>query len=278
MKRVSYILIIYVLCSIHTVSAQQWEIGINAGATGFMGDINPTNPFYFKSAGGGLFVKHNFNPTWGVQAFFNYLHLAGSDKDDKDPYRNSRGRVFNNQVKEFGVRADFNFFKFIPGRQVYRYTPYLFAGVAGVRHSPYILSGGTRYEPEEVKLQASDSVSTKIQKTAISIPFGVGFKYNIKGPWSIGAEVGYRLAFNDQLDNIYDNYPTSSVIPNGVQPELHEISQNGNSLWQNMAFPRGNAADYAGKPIGNGRAFDGYMTAGVTLTFTFISKKCYWWN
>lgn len=192
--------------------AQEWEIGANAAATGFMGDINTSNPFYFKSAGGGLNLTRNFNPTWGLQASYQFLHVRAFDSDSNDPYQRARGDGFENRINELSVRGNFNFFKFIAGRASNRYSPYLFAGFAAFIHRPQ-QSGARAF--------------------ALAIPFGAGFKYNIKGPWSIGTEAAYRTAFTDDIDSITD---------------------------------------------GNAKPNDSYMTAGLTLTYTFISKRCYWWN
>lgn len=258
--------------------AQQWEIGANAGATGFMGDINPTSPFYFQSAGGGLNVNYNLNSTWGFQLSYNFLHLHGSDYDDKDPYRLARGQMFSNKVNELSLRANFNFFKFIPGQELNRYTPYLFAGLGVMKHNPYVvLTGGDKVNLEDLKLQEHSDIS----KMALVIPFGAGFKYNIKGPWSIGAEIGYRTAFNDNIDNVSNSYHRDVVTADAaaVAAEAATGGLVGRPLWDNLAFPDGaNPADYYGKQKGNGKTRDGYMTAGVTLTFTFISKDCYWWK
>ncbi|WP_437918221.1 DUF6089 family protein [Sphingobacterium sp. LRF_L2] len=273
MKHLVYILIVVLWSRFPIAQAQQWEIGGNVGTTGFMGDINPNNPFYFKSIGAGIHVVHNFNPTWGVQASYQYAHLTGSDLDDTDDYRRQRGQMFNNHVSELSVRANFNFFRFIAGRNVNKYTPYLFAGIAGIKHNPYAFTeNGTKHSLEDLQLQEDNTV----KKFAFAIPFGVGFKYNVRGPWSIGAELGYRIALNDNLDNIANNYPYADQYPINYQNTYKELTEE---WWKSIAFPSvESVSDYEGKPKGNGRPHDGYMLAGITVTFTFISKKCYWWN
>lgn len=238
-----------------------------------MGDINPTNPFYFKSLGAGLSLVHNFNPTWGIQASYQYIHLNGSDLDSRDPYLNARGQLFSNNVNELSIRANFNFFKYIVGRQANRYTPYIFAGVAGIIHNPYVYSSnGTTHYLEDLHLQEDN----EIRKFALAIPFGVGFKYNVKGPWSIGAELGYRTVFNDNIDNISNNYPIRSQYPSTYASQYPEMTV---AWWEAVAYPNtGSPETYEGKARGNGRPNDGYVTAGITLTYSFISKKCYSWN
>lgn len=264
-----------------TVLAQQWEVGAHAGITGFMGDINPSNPLYFKSGTGGINTTYNLNPTWGFQLSYNYIHLHASDFDDKNAYRSARGQSFSNKVNEVSLRANFNFFRFIAGRELNRYTPYIFAGLAGITHNPYVkFKDGETIKLADLQLQENNNIS----KTALAIPFGIGFKYNIKGPWSLGAELGYRTAFNNDLDNISSNYPNKDQAE-GVRGNLETNTPPNpppgltSQEWFAIAFPTGeNPADYYGKPRGDGGKRDGYMTAGITLTFTFISPRCYWWN
>jgi len=279
--RTSYIFIfgLAALLSAHRSSAQEWEIGLGLGATGFMGDINPVNPFYFKSAGASLRAKRNFNPTWGVQASFSYLNLRATDRDSNDPYRRLRNRSMRNNLLEFSVRGEFNFFRFIPGRESNKYSPYAFVGVGGIMHNPYVKMGSqTKFELQELELQDEDW-QRPLKKTALSIPVGVGFKRNLLGPWSMGVEVGYRWAMTDHLDNIFGHYPLSDVAPAHLHPGMHEVQEaTNNTLWKDMAFPGGNYDDYLGRAIGNTHTFDGYMTFELTLTYTFISQKCNWWR
>lgn len=271
MKNVIYILLATVLQAVTPVRAQQWEIGAIANGTAFMGDINPSNPFYFQSLGAGLHVVRNFNATWGIQAGYQFVHLHGSDLASNDPYLHARGQLFSNNVHELSVRANFNFFKFVAGRALNRYTPYAFAGLAGIMHNPYVYSSNnTRHYLADLQLQEDN----EIRKFALAIPFGVGFKYNIKGPWSVGAELGYRTVFNDNLDNIANNYPNRMQYPAAYAARYPEITRE---WWEAVAYPGTELAEtYEGKARGNGRPNDGYLTAGVTVVFTFISKQCTW--
>ena len=280
MKRLYYAFFALSTLLCGKVHAQQWEIGVHGAATGFMGDINPDNPLYFKNAGGGFFVKRNLNSTWGIQVAYNYLRLQGNDKDASDPYRQLRGRSFYNNAHELSARADFNFFRFIPESGVNRYTPYLFAGLAVVKHNPYVnFQQEGKKNLADLMLQVDQAGNAiTINKIALAIPIGGGFKYNISGPWTIGAEIGYRTAFNNNLDNISGYYPLSGEAPTELDKDFTDKRPDGSSYWQNIAFPNGDVENYKGKAIGHGRKRDGYMTAGFTLTYTFIDRRCYWWK
>ncbi|TJZ62751.1 PorT family protein [Sphingobacterium olei] len=264
-----YIIILFILCAQVKSHAQQYEFGITGFGTGYMGDINPDNPFYYQNIGGGLSVKYNLNPTWGIKAGFNYIALHGNDLDSKFGAQQDRALQFNNNLKELSVTAEFNFFRFIAGRAINRYTPYLLAGVSVALHDPYINLDGTTIKLRELQLEYdAEHNPDKYSKIALSVPFGLGFKHNIRGPWSIGAEIIYRTTFNDNIDNVSKNYATSRPRTSAVSPET----------WDFLADPSGQLEEHRGKARGNGKNYDGFMTAGFTLTYTLISAKCYWWQ
>lgn len=259
-----------------SVYAQQYEFGVSGVGTGYMGDLNSTNPFYFKNIGAGLFAKYNFNPTWGVRIAYNHLYLFGDDQDFKNLNQKQRNLQFNNQISEFAITGEFNFFKYIAGRQLNRYTPYLIGGIAAIMHDPYVNYGARKIPLRELELEADESGNpVKFSKFALSVPIGVGFKYNIKGPWSIGAEAIYRTVMSDNIDAVSqyywspDNISARTSIPNGLNKDdlTFLADPSGEQLVINQ-----------GKARGDGKKFDGYMTAGITLTYTIISKKCYWWQ
>ena len=247
------------------VIAQQYEFGISGVATGYMGDINPTNPLYYKNVGGGIFVKYNLNPTWGIRGSLNYLPLYANDLDFSAQDQQDRKLLFNNDLKELSITADFNFFKFIAGRPSNRYTPYLMAGLSAIQHDPYVYSGNKKVYLQDHPLEIDDKGAyIQRSKWAIGIPVGAGFKYNISGPWTIGAEVNYRTVLSDRIDNVSQYYRYEI---NGLPEE-----------WVYMADPSGQLDTKAGTSRGNGKKLDGYMTAGITLTYTLISRRCYWWK
>ncbi|MBL1408645.1 type IX secretion system protein PorG [Sphingobacterium faecale] len=257
------------------IQAQQYEFGISGVATGYMGDINTADPFYYRNLGGGVFAKYNLNPTWGIKLGYNHLYVSASDQDFKN--QKQRSFHFHNQVSELAITAEFNFFKYIAGRQVNRYTPYFIGGIAAIKHDPYITSA--RW-PKKVLLRELHLEADKegnpitFSKFAVAIPLGIGFKYNIKGPWSIGAESIYRIAMSDNIDGISQYYlhPSKVALP----------KTNKNNLTINditfLADPSQNLVQNHGRARGDGKKLDGYMTAGITLTYTIISKKCYWWQ
>ncbi len=291
MKRFLSILIVIFALQVNISHAQQWEVGATGVATGYMGDLNRTNPFYFKNLGGGLQVKYNFNPTWGVRSNLNYGLISADANDFHQPGIENSKLAFNTSILEWSAVGEFNFFKFVPGRNKIAYTPYLFAGIGVISYNPYIHlkdSTGVRRKinlREQFLEYDEQNNPNSYGRYAIVIPFGIGFKYNLNGPFSIGAELGYRVALTDHLDNVSQNYTTvdfnstsNEGVPTGIKDRIPNYKGDLSvSDWQYLADPTGNLSQNKGTARGDGRKYDGYMTVGITLSYTFISQKCYWW-
>jgi hypothetical protein len=79
--------------------AQRYEIGINGATTGYMSDLNISNPFYFKNFGGGLFAKYNLDPTWGLKLSANHLLISGDDQDFNNSFQKLRNLKFRNKLQ-----------------------------------------------------------------------------------------------------------------------------------------------------------------------------------
>jgi len=203
------------------VAAQEWEVGLQGGASGYMGDLNPENPLAFNDWSAGVFVKYNLDHTWGIRGNFAYANTYAHDIHSRVQQRRDRNLGFFGPIMEAAVLVDFNFFKWLPQRGRIVYTPYIFAGV-----------GGIYFDPQWEGIKKAEGVNYKNQ--AITIPFGAGFKYNLRGPWSVGAELGYRLALTDYLDDVSargDGRPYDSFMTLGITLS-YTIFKGGCPEWQ----------------------------------------------
>src|SRR5690606_33374091 len=169
-------------------AAQEWELGVQGGASGYMGDINPENPLAYNDWAAGASVKYNFNHTWGIRGNFAFANTYAYDGDSRVQQRRDRQLGFFGPIMEGSVVVDFNFFKWLPQRGRIVYTPYIFAGVGGILFEPkwYDL---TVAERPEIYLRDEETEGFFYENRAISIPFGAGFKYNLRGPWTVGVEL-----------------------------------------------------------------------------------------
>ncbi|MGK6352390.1 DUF6089 family protein [Parapedobacter sp. DT-150] len=255
--------------------AQEWELGLQGGASGYMGDINPENPLAFNDWSASASIKYNINPTWGIRANVAYANTFAHDHYSRTVQRQQRYLGFFGGVKEAALLADFNFFKWLPQRGRIVYTPYVFAGVGAVQFDPKAKPNwyGVALPGEStIRLRDYNTEGTSYDNTAISIPFGAGFKYNLRGPWTVGAELAYRLTLTDRLDDVSGNYADFSTFGQPGYPPAPSISP---ADWNNIANPSGSAA---GTQRGDGRPYDSFMTVGISLSYTIFKGGCPEWQ
>lgn len=272
-------IVIFLVPSI--IKGQEYEVGISGGVTGYMGDLNSTNPFYFKNLGGGVLGRYNMNPTWFIQLDMNYLFLTGRDYDFNNQFQRTRNLSFNNEVKEISLKAGFNFFKYSAGRRLNKYTPYILGGVSLLMHDPYLNYSRTKIHLQKMKLEIDENQEpVKYSNLAVAIPMVIGFKYNITGSWTLGAEINYRVILNDQIDNVSKYY--AYEMPQDIQsPSNSILIGNSNQPfsqadWEYLVDPSNKLQQNKTTARGDGKKFDSIATAGINLTYTFINSKCKW--
>lgn len=253
LKGIASLLIIFLLPLL--IAAQEWEFGLQGGASGYMGDINPENPLAFNDWAAGAFVKYNFDHTWGIRGNFAYANTYADDWYSRVQQRHERNLGFFGPIMEASLLVDFNFFKWLPQRGRVVYTPYIFAGVGGIQFEPkwYRVLDPSIPTVETINLRDYKTEGVDYKNRAITIPFGAGFKYNLRGPWSVGIELGYRLAFTDYLDDVSGNYVDNRLVSN----------------------PSGAPV---GTQRGDGRPYDSFMTVGITLSYTIFKGGCPEWQ
>lgn len=262
--------------------AQRYEIGINGAATGYLGDLNTSNNFYIKNFGGGLFINYNMDPTWGIKLSGNHLLISGSDQDFQNSLQQIRNLKFRNQITELALALNFNFWTYFRSKNKLKFTPYISTGIAILKHDPYIYYDEHKVKLRPLKLEYDKTTNSQLYTNwNLAIPLSLGIKYKLNSMWSIGGEMSYRLAFTDNLDNVSKYYATSVpqdiAFPNimvGPQNEKRPFDTND---WIYLADPSSNLTGNAGLARGDGKNKDGYMTAGITLTYTIFDPNCYSW-
>lgn len=255
------LLIVCLFSQLFIASAQTWEIGVSAGASGYMGDINPLKPQKFTDPAFGAQVKRNFNGYWSAKLNLLRGKVQGDDAKSSNAYQNDRNLNFRSELNELSLQVELNFFNYLPGLLpgfgAKRVSPYIFTGLAGVTFNPV-----TDYNGSPIELQPLQTEGIKYNKYALSVPYGAGFKYNVSGNFNLTGEIGYRTAFTDYLDDISGRYPDFIANPPArtLSATLSDrsISQSGTP----------------GTQRGDFRKRDTYMFTTISLTYTFVSTKC----
>lgn len=165
-----------------STQAQKIEIGAGLGGMLYKGDVSPAlNPRFIRPAGS-VFFRYNATRSFSMRAEFAIGSFQGEDAVSNDPFQQARNFSFRTRLNEAIVDFEYNFRNYKPQPKANNWSPYVFAG-AGICNfnNPVIKARGM-----------------------VAIPLGVGIKYEIKRPWSVGVEFGTRFTKNDYLDGLGD--------------------------------------------------------------------------
>ncbi|MEP6803132.1 MAG: DUF6089 family protein [Flavobacterium sp.] len=209
-----------------TLNAQIHEIGVFLGGSNFVGDVGSTTYIAPEKLAIGILYKWNKSPRHSYRFSYTQSTITGNDRDSEETGRSQRGYSFENTVKELSAGLEFNFFDFNLHDYHQKITPYIYSGLSYFMYDQLYVTGG----------------QTKKDKSSgsIAIPITLGIKSNIAPHWILGAEVGARYTFTDNIDG--------SNPSNKAYEPLHFGNLNNN---------------------------DWYVFTGITLTYTFGQKPCY---
>ncbi|MFD1062290.1 DUF6089 family protein [Winogradskyella litorisediminis] len=224
-----YLLVFFLgLLSSQISSAQIYEFGIFAGGSNFVGDVGSTSYISPNQLALGGLVKWNRSPRHAFRASITYTNLKVEDSKSDDPRRIQRGYGFKNGLLEASLGMEFTFFDWNLHDLTSKGTPYLYTGVSVARHENFYFDNSGTLTQENTA------------SWAYGIPIVLGYKYVISPHLILGAEVGARYTFSDELD--------------GSVPDA--------SFREQFSF-------------GNTNSNDWYVFSGFTLTYTFGRKPCY---
>ena len=223
-------LIVILICTVGKLSAQSYEVGLFAGGANNIGDVGRTN-YVLPSdiALGGIF-KWNIAKRYAWRASMIYGKFTADDAKSSIPSRQQRGFVADNSILEASAGLEFNFVKYNLHELGPAFTPYLYTGLTYFRYDYNYFDAG-----QMVDIGQKDG--------DFAIPMTVGAKLRLNQFFILGAEIGARYTFTDNLD--------------GSNPEKLNASQ----LLGNLEF-------------GNIFSDDWYVFTGLTLTYTFGRKPC----
>jgi len=179
MKRINWLFLLFFF-SLSVNGQRIADIGISAGITSYLGDINPNRLFYAPLPAGSIFYRYNLNPRHAVRANLLLGGLRGNDLDFSNAFQQNRSVSFSGLVAEAALQYEFNFFPYSTEGKLMDYSPYFAAG-AGIA---FDAAEGGGILP--------------------IIPFSVGFKINLLKNIGLEVEYGFRKTFYDNFDGLKD--------------------------------------------------------------------------
>lgn len=177
LKHIARLTVVGLFISLHT-QGQQIEIGGSLGGMVSKNDITPAiNPRFIQPALGGFF-RYNLTRSFSARFSGTIGSITGDDKYSNDPVQKARNYSFKTPIQDAALDLEYNFLNYKPHPKAQNWTPYVLGGVGLCRyHNAVAVRGGT-----------------------VTYLLGLGVKYEIKRPWSIGAEFTTRFTRSDYLD------------------------------------------------------------------------------
>lgn len=187
-----FILIITMVVSRAGAQDYKYEIGAGGGVGFYMGDANQSALFHKPGAAFGAVMRRVINYRWSIKFNLATAGIKGDTQSFNNQFPDGKNFKFNRQLIDLGAQGEFNFFHYGMGPaylDVYRFTPYLLAGL------------GFTYVPHK-----NDGYFN------VNIPLGIGVKYKISERWNLGLEFSMRKTLGDKLDgkDLSDPYKIKS--------------------------------------------------------------------
>lgn len=205
-------------------NAQIHEVGVFLGGSNYIGDVGATDYINPNSLAFGALYKWNKSSRYSWRASFMYSEIEGDDANADMSSRQERGFSFKNTIKEFSAGLEFNFLEFYLHDFSKPVTPYIYGGLS------YFIF-------DDIKFDSGVAINNGNRNT-FAIPMTLGVKAKIARHLVLGAEIGARYTFTNNLDGSNPDDPT--------------------------AFR-----------FGNLNSDDWYVFSGITLTYTFGTIPCY---
>lgn len=195
LRHIAAVLVLVLAGSVTTVHAQEegyrFDMGVAAGMSGYLGDLNEGNPFRSPGFTAGAIFGYRPDARWELRTALSVSTLSGDSKNFPGTLPEDLTYNFKSTVYDLSERVEFNFFSYGIGetyKRLRRWSPYLTAGVG-------------------MALATCQGESA----IAFEIPLGMGVRYKIAPRWNLGLEFTMTKAFSDHLDGaIADLYRIKS--------------------------------------------------------------------
>lgn len=239
-------LIILLLSSFFTLAQRGGtsnEIGFFAAGTNFIGDVGHYGIHIPQGVAGGVFYRHQFNDRYAIRGQFAFGRIANDDQLSTLENRQFRNLHFRSNIYEGSVIGEVNFFQYRPGSSKYWHTPYLFAGAGITAFNPQ-----AQYQDEWYDLAP---LGTEGQRTSLdpgnyyptatwTLPFGMGYKWNLGRTWCFGVELGFRRTYSDYIDDVSGVYADPDIIRAAHGDIAAALSNRTNRPNELIGYARGN--------------------------------------
>ena len=182
------------------------ELGLGVGVTNYRGEVSPQLQWQNSRPAATIFYRRDISSPVTLRAAFMAGSLRATDGNVTGvnggvaPLPGYRQVSLTGSVVELSGVMEYNFLDYHLRKERNRVhaTPYLFIGLAG-------FYANTTVRSENGGLQ--NDFNRQGTKASIAVPAGAGVKVALSAHINLGAEMGVRKTFTDQLDHLGDQDP-----------------------------------------------------------------------
>lgn len=217
MKRLLVIFLVGFL-AVEALGQQSVDVGILGGAGTYFGDMTKIELSKSLNPAYGGFIRFNFNPRYALRFNVQNSRIGATGEFESHPWS------FDKSVMDISLLYEFNYMKYIVGDKETHWSTFLFGGL-GIQTYSYEMNPARLASFVDPTYFSLASYSGSV--IAPTLPFGLGFKFNLSKRWGIALEGSLRKSFSDKLDNLDD--PLSYV--NADKVTIKYADQFHNNDW-----------------------------------------------
>lgn len=266
MKLYNYFILVVFLLGISNTQAQRVRLNGALGLSAYYGDlIQGTPALQDVSPQMQLGASYDLKKQLRLRLGLAFMKVKGADRNNIRIDYKERNLSFSSNIFEFSPMIEYDFVS----REEYFLVPYVFGGIGVFSYNP------TTIDPNGQKINLRDwstegqgiaglNLGKSYGKTGLSIPIGLGMRYELSEDLSIGAELNVRRTFTDYIDDVSTTYPEPTLLA-AAKPGAERLSYRGYEL--GVGFPG------VSRPRGNPKQKDVYYSIQFAITYRLANFK-----
>lgn len=260
-----HIILIILLCSGWSTFSQsekfraRSEFGFFGGGSYYIGDLNSFKHFVYSKPAFGAIYRYNLGYRASSRFTVSYGNVWAEDGRADDPFQVNRNLSFKSRIIEVAAGFEVNILKYSIASMRNPFTPYLFYEIAYFRMNPQVDYNGNTIDLQTIGTEGQGTDLTDknpYSLNQISIPLGIGIKFNLAKRLAMSVEYGIRKTFTDYLDDVSGDYVDPDLLTAENGPLAGELSNRSLDGANRAGFNRGNASTK-----------DWYVFYGAMITF-----------
>lgn len=232
----------------------QFSYTAGVGLSTYFGDLKDNPVDLWAKPSTQLGVQYRVNNHLHIRSEVMWYRISGADSlNNPETTIFDRNLSFRADNFEINAVALWQFFNKYSRYNRPVLNPYVFAGVGATTNNPK-----ARYQDEWVALRPLQTEGVEYSGIVFVIPAGIGVTYHLNNNFDISFEYGYRVTFNDYLDDASTDYRDPATF---TDPLARELADRRDEL---DFTPRYTGDKYRGNPSRD----DWYLITGLKVTYT----------